>query len=91
MGFNPSYKPMWSLLGLMTALLGGVLLGIGTSGEPVCGIHTIRPDDRGRSLIHEAGCSWVVQVFDWFEIEPTPGQCFWEHPDAVVRADTIVG
>jgi len=68
------------------SLLGGVVLSRGASGGPMCGIHTIRADDRALALIREAGCSWVVQVFDWSEIEPLPGEYFWEYPDAVVRA-----
>ncbi len=86
MGFNPPYRPMWSLLALMTTLLGGVLLSRWASRAPMCGIHTIRADDTGLSLIYEAGCSWVVQLFDWSEIEPLPGEYFWEYPDTVVRA-----
>jgi hypothetical protein len=52
----------------------------------MCGIHTIRADDTALSLIHEAGCFCVVQLFDWSQIEPLPGEYFWEYPDFVVQA-----
>jgi hypothetical protein len=68
------------------ALLGAMLLGMGLKGGPLCGVHTIRADDRALSLVHEAGCSFVVQLFDWSQIEPMPGEYFWEYPDFVVRA-----
>jgi hypothetical protein len=71
---------------LVLILLGAMLLGMGPQDGPVCGIHTIRADDRALSLIHEAGCSFVVQLFDWSQIEPLPGEYFWEYPDSVVRA-----
>jgi hypothetical protein len=63
-----------------------MLLGMGAKHVPVCGVHTIRADDAALSLIHEAGCSFVVQLFDWSQIEPLPGEYFWEYPDSVVRA-----
>lgn len=53
---------------------------------PVCGVHTIRADDTALSLVHEAGCSFMVQLFDWSQIEPLPGEYFWEYPDSVARA-----
>jgi GH35 family endo-1,4-beta-xylanase len=68
------------------ALLASMLLGTGVNHGPVCGIHTIRADDAALSLIHDAGCSFVVQHFDWSQIEPLPGEYFWEYPDSVVRA-----
>ncbi len=86
MNSTPRYSATWSALVLMMLMLGGVLLSRGARGEPICGIHTIRADDKALSLIHEAGCSWVVQLFNWSEIEPLPGEYFWEYPDAVVRA-----
>jgi hypothetical protein len=33
----------------------------------------------------------VVQVFDWSQIEPLPGEYFWEYPDSVVRACEYYG
>jgi len=53
---------------------------------PDCGIHTIHPDDRILSLVAKAGFNWVIQVFSWQEIEPAPGEYFWEYPDWLVSA-----
>lgn len=57
----------------------------------MCGIHTVRAGDKALSMIQEAGCSWVVQLFAWSEIEPLAGEYFWEYPDAVVRACEYYG
>jgi hypothetical protein len=70
---------------LTLTLLAAMLLGMGPQEGPVCGVHTIRADDAALSLIHQAGCSFVVQLFDWSQIEPLPGEYFWEYPDSVVR------
>jgi hypothetical protein len=71
---------------LALSVLAGILVGIGVKGGWVCGVHTIRADDTALSLLHETGCSFVVQLFDWSQIEPLPGEYFWEYPDSVVRA-----
>jgi hypothetical protein len=73
-------------MALMMALLTGVSLVRGDQQGPLCGVHTTRADDRSLSLIREAGCSFVVQLFDWSQIEPLPGEYFWEYPDSVIRA-----
>lgn len=87
----PSPRPVWSSLAAMTALLVGVLLGTRIGSGPMCGMHTVRADDMALSMIDEAGCGWVVQLFSWSEIEPLPGEYFWEYPDAVVRACQYYG
>jgi hypothetical protein len=71
---------------LTLAILGGMFLALGFEDGPVCGVHTIRADDTALSLIRETGCPFVVQLFDWSQIEPLPGEYFWEYPDFVVRA-----
>lgn len=86
MNLSPRHRPILGLFLVMMTLLGGVLLRRGYSWGPMCGVHTIRADDRALALIQQAGCSWVVQLFTWSEIEPLPGEYFWEYPDAVVRA-----
>jgi hypothetical protein len=83
---NSSGQSAFAMGAATAALLGGILLGMGLKGGPACGVHTIRADDTALSLIHEAGCSFVVQLFDWSQIEPLPGEYFWEYPDSVVRA-----
>jgi hypothetical protein len=82
---NPSYRSACALGTLAIILLASMLLGMGAKDGPVCGVHTIRADDTALSLIHEAGCSFVVQLFDWSQIEPLPGEYFWEYPDSVMR------
>ena len=62
---NPSGRSATAIVTLTLALLGGVLLGGGVKDEPPCGIHTIRADDRDLSMIRDAGCTFVVQLFDW--------------------------
>jgi hypothetical protein len=83
---SPRYRSLCGLVSLFLALLAGMSLGVGVDDGPICGIHTIRADDTALSLIHDAGCSFVVQHFDWSQIEPLPGEYFWEYPDTVVRA-----
>jgi len=58
---------------------------------PVAGIHTIRPDDTALHLAGDAGFAWVVQLLEWREIEPTPGEYFWEYTDWLVRAGGYYG
>jgi hypothetical protein len=80
------YLCVCGLAAVVVTLLGGQLLGTGPSDWPICGVHTIRADDAALSLIHDAGCSFVVQHFDWSQIEPLPEEYFWEYPDSLVRA-----
>ena len=40
---------------MVLTLLAGMLPGIGVDGRPVCGVHTIRADDRALALVHEGG------------------------------------
>jgi hypothetical protein len=85
------HRAIWSSCGLLTLLLSTALLAPSINAGPVCGIHTIQADDRALSLICETGCSWVVQLFNWSEIEPLPGEYFWEYPDMVLRACQYYG
>jgi hypothetical protein len=54
--------------------------------SPIAAVHTLRADDHMLRLASEAGFDAVVQVFSWFEIEPTRQEWHWEVPDFVVRA-----
>ena len=54
--------------------------------SPVAAVHTLRADDEMLRLASEAGFDAVVQVFSWFEMEPTRQEWHWEYPDFVVRA-----
>ncbi|HIQ05311.1 MAG TPA: hypothetical protein EYH31_06395 [Anaerolineae bacterium] len=58
---------------------------------PICAVHTIRADDIALRMIRDTGCHWVVQLLDWAEIEPLPGEYFWEYPDSLVRAADYYG
>jgi hypothetical protein len=54
-------------------------------------VHTIRANDTILRLAHDAGFTWVVQLLEWREVEPTPGEYFWEYPDWLVRAGGYYG
>ena len=75
-----------SLLLMLAALVGAPpSVGLSPAG-PTPGIHTIRADDTALRLARDAGFTWVVQLLEWREVEPTPGEHFWEYPDWLVRA-----
>jgi hypothetical protein len=59
--------------------------------RPVIGVHTIRTDDRLLQMANFAGFKWVIQLLEWREIEPAPGEAFWEYPDWLVRAAEYYG
>ena len=60
--------------------------GSAASATPVPGVHTIRADDNVLQLAADSGYEWMVQLMEWREIEPTPGELFWEYADWLVRA-----
>ena len=53
---------------------------------PAAGAHTIRADDGLLQLAAASRFSWIIQLVEWREIEPAPGQFFWEYTDWLVRA-----
>ena len=61
-------------------------LGIADDGGPVAGIHTIRASDHLLQVAANSGYRWMVQLLEWREIEPAPGEFFWEYADWLVRA-----
>jgi hypothetical protein len=65
--------------------------GAAASGMPLAGIHTIRADDDLMQLAARGGYSWMLQLVEWREIEPVPGDCFWEYTDWLVRAAEYYG
>ena len=73
-------------LAMIAALALAVALASSTTDRIACGIHTVRADDAALSLVHRSGCTWVLQLFSWSELEPLPGEYFWEYADSVVRA-----
>ncbi|MBN1657925.1 MAG: hypothetical protein JXA93_05960 [Anaerolineae bacterium] len=53
---------------------------------PAAGIHTIRAHDHLLQLAADGGFDWLVQLVEWREVEPVPGDFFWEYTDWLVRA-----
>jgi len=88
---KPCCRAACGAIALTMALLTGVSLVRRDQQAPLCGVHTVRADDRSLSLISDSGCSFVVQLFDWSQIEPLPGEYFWEYPDSVMRACEYYG
>lgn len=50
------------------------------------GVHTLHADDGQLEQIRDLGAAYIVQVFPWREIEPSPGEYHWEYSDWLVRA-----
>ncbi|MFN2242844.1 MAG: hypothetical protein ACK2U2_11190 [Anaerolineae bacterium] len=65
--------------------------GASASDMPLAGIHTIRADDDLMQLAAQGGYSWLLQLLEWREIEPVPGDYFWEYTDWLVRAAEYYG
>jgi hypothetical protein len=78
----------WVILIALPLLLAAFWLLPGNKADPspVAAVHTLRADDQMLRLASEAGFDAVVQVFSWFEIEPTRQEWHWQVPDSVVRA-----
>jgi hypothetical protein len=76
---------------LMTASLAWCLLA-GCALTPAApppfylAVHTLSADERSLKLARDAGVAWVVQLFEWREIEPSAGKFNWERTDAAMRA-----
>jgi len=58
---------------------------------PSAGVHTLRADDGLLQLAAEGGFAWLVQLVEWRELEPVPGDLFWEYTDWLVRAAEYYG
>jgi GH35 family endo-1,4-beta-xylanase len=86
-------RSWWALLIVLLLLLVAfwLLLGNGSDDSPVAAVHTLRAGDETLRLASEAGFDAVVQVFSWFEIEPTREEWHWEYPDFVVRTAEYYG
>lgn len=59
---------------------------LAVSAGPVVGVHTIRADDGLLQVADSGGFTWLIQLLEWREVEPVPGEFFWEYPDWLVRA-----
>ena len=58
---------------------------------PVPGVHTLRADDGLLQRASDGGFSWLIQLVEWREVEPAPGEFFWEYTDWLVRAAEYYG
>ncbi len=50
------------------------------------GVHTLHPQDQELQRAGDLGAGYIVQVFAWSEIEPSPGEFHWEYTDWMLRA-----
>ena len=66
-------------------------LNAAPSHDLIVGIHTIRADDHMLQLVSDGGFTWLIQLLEWREVEPVPGEFFWEYPDWLVRAAEYYG
>jgi hypothetical protein len=66
-------------------------MGAAASDRPAAGIHTIRADDGLLQLAKAGGFAWMIQLLEWREVEPAPGEYFWEYTDWLVRATEYYG
>jgi hypothetical protein len=78
---------------LLVVALPLLVLGLGPfpltpehESDPAAGIHTIRADDHLLQLARDGGFAWMIQLLSWQEVEPVPGESFWEYSDWLVRA-----
>lgn len=55
------------------------------------GFHVARGDAAHLEAARRAGAQFVVVVFSWRDIQPTPDRTYWEAPDAAVRAAEFYG
>jgi polysaccharide biosynthesis protein PslG len=58
---------------------------------PRYGMHTLVADERTLPLVEAAGFDTVVQLFAWWEIEPTQGQFIWQAADEAVAGAEYYG
>ncbi|HZQ10043.1 MAG TPA: beta-galactosidase [Anaerolineae bacterium] len=78
---------------LVTLVLGVIVIWFASSRPRALplGVHTIRADDAILRQVHELGAQYLVQVFAWDTIEPSPGRWDWEYMDWLVRAADYYG
>jgi len=84
------WHPIGTLL-LLGFLLLPAPLTPDVSAAPIIGVHTVNANDQLLNMAHHAGVSWVIQLVAWRDVEPTPGELFWEYTDWLVRAAEYYG
>jgi GH35 family endo-1,4-beta-xylanase len=58
---------------------------------PRYGVHTLSADERTLPLVQAVGADTVVQLFPWWEIEPTKEQFIWQGADEAVAGAEYYG
>jgi hypothetical protein len=80
---------------LFLLCLAGAPLHIDAQPDPVTGLryglHTLVADDRTLPLVQASGVDTVVQLFTWWEIEPTKDQFIWQAVDEAVAGAEYYG
>ena len=59
--------------------------------QPLPAVHTLRTEDARLQEARDLGFRAVVQVFSWYEIQPSPEEWHWQVPDFAVRAADYYG
>ncbi len=59
--------------------------------RPRYGLHTLVADERTLPLVHASGVDTAVQLFAWWEIEPTKEQFIWQAADEAVAGAEYYG
>jgi photosystem II stability/assembly factor-like uncharacterized protein len=54
--------------------------------QPLPAVHLLRVDDARLQEAQDLGARAVVQVFSWYEIQPSPAEWHWQIPDFAVQA-----
>lgn len=69
------------------------LPGVNAADRPAprYAMHTLVADERTLPLVQGAGFDTVVQLFAWWEIEPTQGQFIWQAADEAVAGAEYYG
>lgn len=83
--------PVWAIVLLLGLTVTPQHQAAGRDFGPAAGAHTIRADDGLLQLAVGGGFSWIVQLVEWREVEPAPGEFFWEYTDWLVRAAEYYG
>jgi polysaccharide biosynthesis protein PslG len=79
----------------MRGILLAVLFIAGLQPAPVqelrYGVHTLVANERTLPLVQSLGADTVVQLFTWWEIEPTKDQFIWQAADEAVAGAEYYG
>lgn len=81
-------------LGVLVASLGLLpsrSAAVQTAARAALGFHVARGDAVHLEAARRAGGEFVVVVFSWRDIQPTPDRTYWEAPDAAVRGAQFYG